>query len=108
MSLAPRYDVKYNIRDRARMLRDDHRLGERRIEMRKGHVSTLLPGYEPMPDWPTKKPDPSRLSGTQRPLLIHMIECKALDNFYDSTKSEEETEKKTEGDNEKESEEARG
>jgi len=26
-----------------------------------------------------------------------MIECKALDNFYDSTKSEEETEKKTEG-----------
>ena len=33
---------------------------------------------------------------------------KALDNFYDSTKSKEETEEETEEDNEEESEEAEG
>ena len=37
------------------------------------------------------------------------IRCeKALDNFYDSTKSKEETEEETEKDNEEESEEAEG
>ncbi|CAG8465586.1 5954_t:CDS:2 [Paraglomus brasilianum] len=54
-----------------------------------GSCKHTLARYEPLPDWPIKKSDPS-----------------ALDNFYDSTKSKEETEEETEEDNEEENEEA--